>query len=337
MQNNNNLYNLDESIESKSQNDIWVKLLYYLIMDTYSKNEMIWNDFCHKIKNQEFSQHKIIKILDQIKEECASWILPQTKLYRARKLKYNELKSIYYNKSCFKNLYKQIKDLLPNEHVEEDFNLNMFGFLKHILKLNDYEKAKSIFNQWLDDNKELKFWGFSKKDSGTNFSDDSSAGRLNKKDQHHFYAAFDIETAITEVQPILNQSVSVADIEILKKLKVLDLTINLNWNDENNFGKNTNISFISEQCSKPCFNDTDFYEPTQFLSNYIKDAGFDGIIYSSSLNKNGRNIIIFDTQNIEYDMDKINATYHILSSKLYNITNISIEKQQMLLFQDDKT
>ena len=39
----------------------------------------------------------------------------------------------------------------------------MFGFLKHILKLNDYEKAKSIFNQWLDDNKELKFWGFSKR------------------------------------------------------------------------------------------------------------------------------------------------------------------------------
>lgn len=70
MQNNNNLYKLDESIENKSQNDIWVKLLYYLIMDTYSKNEMIWNDFCHKIKNQELSQHKIIEILNQVKEEC---------------------------------------------------------------------------------------------------------------------------------------------------------------------------------------------------------------------------------------------------------------------------
>ena len=65
MQENNNLYNLDEIIESKSHNDIWVKLLYYLIIDTYSKNEMIWNDFCYKIKNQELSQHKIIEILDQ--------------------------------------------------------------------------------------------------------------------------------------------------------------------------------------------------------------------------------------------------------------------------------
>lgn len=62
---------------------------------------------------------------------------------------------------------------------------------------------------------------FKRKNSGTNFSDDSSAGRLNKKGQHHFYAAFDIETAITEVQPILNQPVSVVDIEIKKKLKVL--------------------------------------------------------------------------------------------------------------------
>lgn len=64
--------------------------------------------------------------------------MPQTKLYRERKLKYNGLKSIYYNKSCFKNLYKQIKDLLHNEHVEEDFNLNMFAFLKHMIKLKAF-------------------------------------------------------------------------------------------------------------------------------------------------------------------------------------------------------
>lgn len=68
MRDNNNLYNLGESIESKSPKDIWVRLLYYLIMDTYSQNEIIWNDFCHKIKNKELSQHKVIEILDQVKE-----------------------------------------------------------------------------------------------------------------------------------------------------------------------------------------------------------------------------------------------------------------------------
>jgi hypothetical protein len=56
------------------------------------------------------------------------------------------------------------------------------------------------------------------------------------------------------------------------------------------------------------------YIPTQYIAEYIKNEGFDGIKYKSSLSNIGNNITLFDKNNAE-----------AISSKVYKIEQISYE------------
>jgi len=61
--------------------------------------------------------------------------------------------------------------------------------------------------------------------------------------------------------------------------------------------------------------DTDIdYIPTQYVAEFIKSEGYDGILYKSSLSESGKNIVIFNPELI-----KINKT------ELVEVTCISIQ------------
>jgi hypothetical protein len=72
---------------------------------------------------------------------------------------------------------------------------------------------------------------------------------------------------------------------------------------------------LSEELSKPILPREAHLEylPSQYLAELIKDSGFDGIIYKSSVG-NGDNIALIDDQIIEFK-----------SVKLYEVKNLNFE------------
>ena len=59
------------------------------------------------------------------------------------------------------------------------------------------------------------------------------------------------------------------------------------------------------------------YVPTQYLSEYFKNAGYDGIIYKSSLTEEGHNIVLFDPK-----------VMSLMAAELHDIKSITYEYGQ---------
>jgi len=151
--------------------------------------------------------------------------------------------------------------------------------------------------------------------------DIARAGRLNPERIPYLYLASTINTAVAEVRPWIKSEVTIGCFKIASDLRILDtshdkpndLPSSYEWNmNEEGFDirKRLNHSFTpaeKEKCiwgginttfSKPISpNDSPLkYLPTQFLSEKLKAEGYDGIAYRSSLNENGYNIALFDSQ-----------------------------------------
>lgn len=75
---------------------------------------------------------------------------------------------------------------------------------------------------------------------------------------------------------------------------------------------------ISEEFSKPNFGDQIEYAPTQFLCEYIKRLGFDGIKFKSAVSATGTNVLLFD-------VDAKTRVYDITGSKVYTVNTLSLK------------
>ena len=126
-------------------------------------------------------------------------------------------------------------------------------------------------------------------------------GRANSKGLAVLYLATNKNTAMSEVRPWLSQGISVARFQLTKDLMLVDCTshkeleplIYLNpneklWNDL----IWTDIDYAFSVPVVESENTSD-YAPTQIISESIKAAGYDGVMYKSSV-ANGKNIALFD-------------------------------------------
>lgn len=166
-----------------------------------------------------------------------------------------------------------------------------------------------------------QFWGYGQEESDAPPKDKTPAGRANPKNISYLYIAEDIKTAMMEVRPNVFQDVSIATIKIMKDLRLFDFCYS---DSEEEMGKSFDLSIISGRFSTPNFGGEDNYYATQYLCEFIKELGFDGIRFYSSLNQNGKNIVLFDT-NKQQDTDCKN--YEIIESKVYSITKLDLDYQ----------
>ncbi len=149
----------------------------------------------------------------------------------------------------------------------------------------------------------------------------ASEGRINPKGIPCLYLSTDRETAMSEVRPWMNSYISVGQFRALKDLKLVDCSVKSKnttiYFDEPDEGerKKSVMSDIDEAFTKPITNNDDEaeYAPTQVLSELFKSNGFDGIVYSSALNK-GKNIALFDIDSAKQ-----------LNCFLFTVDNISFE------------
>ena len=92
-------------------------------------------------------------------------------------------------------------------------------------------------------------------------------------------------------------------------MKLYDLASVIKHQEEKNLDKDfTLFSVIQQRFSEPNTGDSFDYLPTQYLGEIIKQMGFDGLRFKSSLKNGGINVLLFDDQKckaVRSDMIKV--------------------------------
>lgn len=102
-----------------------------------------------------------------------------------------------------------------------------------------------------------------------------------------------------------------ADIDKISPFKGLDINL-IAANMEH-------LTRIEKDIAKPLrrYDSQLDYLPTQYICDFVKSQGFEGIEYGSTMNENGFNVAIFD-ENI----------FKCISTKVYDIRSISYEYEE---------
>jgi len=135
-------------------------------------------------------------------------------------------------------------------------------------------------------------------------SNKASAGRANPDGISCLYLASDVETALNEVRASVHDIVSVGQFEALSDFDVVDLKVIDRLSpfieiDKTEHAINKpHLIRIANEIAKPLRrNDSPLdYLPTQYISDYIKSEGFNGIEYKSTMTDCGYNIAVFNQE-----------------------------------------
>jgi hypothetical protein len=238
-------------------------------------------------------------------------------------IKSNEVQSIwdrFKSEIKYKNRFHISKSNLINLEVLETF-FNSESFIKIIKKGRSFYRCR-ISNKT----------GYENKDMWNPQNKFATSGRANPKGISYLYLGSRIETTFYESRASLFDYASVAEFRLKDDIKILDLRNPeydiISWSEDDIIDIFlTHASFIKtlqEEISLPIRKqDKDLdYIPTQYISEYIKSLGFDGVEYQSSLDNEGYNLAIFNPDKFECIETKV---YDINSIKL-NYTEIKAEK-----------
>ena len=136
-----------------------------------------------------------------------------------------------------------------------------------------------------DDDKFLS--GFNEYDSKDPPFGVSSEGRWNYKGASYLYLSEDQYTACAEIKPEFSYLLSLATFQIKEGLKIIDFTNDKKLKTLNEFAKGLDIGIgclitnVMRQYTIPIEN-TEEYIASQYISDYFRKAGYDGIAYRSS-------------------------------------------------------
>lgn len=181
-----------------------------------------------------------------------------------------------------------------------------------------------LIKEDLERRKTTNYWGYNEKDSFLPPKDRVKGGRANPEYISYLYAADNEYTAMVEVRPYLDSYISIAAIKILDDIKLADFSnysyiIKDNKPFENAQAADYLIYHIMRDFQKPNNNDMMQYIPTQYISEYIKSLGFEGIKFRSSLDIMGCNFAIFATEKCEP-----------VNSKLYQLSDIYLKGKSVV-------
>lgn len=141
-----------------------------------------------------------------------------------------------------------------------------------------------VMNKKVTDNKDKNFKGYDENNSFVPPREMTQDLRANYKYIPYLYCANDIYTAIVEVRPNLGAKISVATIFVKQEICLLDFALH-HIPESMSENKKTVFKDLSMLYSKPITRDDDTldYIPTQYIAEYAKYLGYDGIVFKSSL------------------------------------------------------
>ena len=135
----------------------------------------------------------------------------------------------------------------------------------------------------------------------------ASAGRMNARGISVFYGTTKASVAIAEVRPPVGSKVAVAMFNIIRPLRLLDLTALEKAQDGGSIfdpslkGRLERVAFLkplSQRITRPVMPDDEVFDylATQAIADFLateNDPLFDGIIFRSAQMKGGRNVVLF--------------------------------------------
>ena len=169
--------------------------------------------------------------------------------------------------------------------------------------------------------------GYKPKDMGAPPLEKAKGGRVNPEGIRILYLSNDENTTLYEVRAGIYDYVSIGRFELLKDIKIIDLAgidrispflSNSSYGDFDFLQYALNIEdlkMLAAEIAKPLRNDNALdYIPTQYISDFIRSNGYDGIQYKSTMNFHGINVAIFDPDLLECK-----------EAKVYNVKSISYD------------
>jgi hypothetical protein len=231
---------------------------------------------------------------------------------------YREKNSIVKNFSWeeFVNEIKN-KNRFHTNHINNEILLDYFKLIEQQLS------AKEVFYRGRicsDKN------GFLCKDMGAPPSKLASAGRANPEGIRCLYLANSEKTTLHETRASLYDYVSIGKFILQNNIRVINLTLlnkisPISLLDKVSFAINIEIlEKISREIAKPLRRSDSFldYVPTQYISDLIKSRDYQGIMYESTMDKDGINLAIFNEDNFlcesvsVFDVNALNYTFNRL-------------------------
>jgi len=245
----------------------------------------LWNSFKDEIlyKNRFIVNHPVLDYVKIIAEKNKESIENNTTYYRAR---------VFKDDSYF------------TSYLGCDFDLNGFDVLEKYT--TQYKRVQ------IELKGKSKFWGYDEDNSFVPKNNSLiSEGRFNPSLIKYLYASQSPYTALTEVRPFLGSSVSVAEIKLTEEITIADFSYH-GVGVDNSLEEMLKL-FIMDNFSKPINTNIHDYIPTQYIAEYLKKLGYDGIKFNSSLHQGGSNFTIFNYYKCK-----------AVSSKLYKIKDICL-------------
>lgn len=209
--------------------------------------------------------------------------------------KYNHYSYFLSSWEDFKKELQHENRFFPKKAVNTDQIKELLDYL--ILKQNPKYIYRARINR---ENKEFLI-----SEMGKPPIEKAPDGRANPKGISYFYGASDEITAIAETRPYKSEIITVCKFHFKKTAKLIDLRkpqlsispfelddngLELLFKDHMPFLKHLSLSLSIPVL--PHKKELE-YLPTQYLCELIKDKGFEGIVFKSSLGS-GDNYVIFD-------------------------------------------
>ena len=220
-----------------------------------------------------------------------------------------------------KNRFSNEKlDILVKSLTSESSNIEVFNTLK--LKRARIYNEPDVVERFCNPTND-PFNGYDKEGSFVNLHG-TSEGRCNPKYIAYLYAANSVECCIAEINPSIGSIVSIADIKANEELRILNLSKTFAISSKvgsliSGVTDSDVFLYLQNLFSRPHQNDEDYYL-TQYISEKIKNSGFDGLSFHSSkyAHKNSLGMTEYGYNFVIFNYDKCEA----ISSKLYRVETI---------------
>lgn len=168
--------------------------------------------------------------------------------------------------------------------------------------------------------------GYAPSQMGAPPAGEASAGRANPYGISYLYLASEKEVTFNEIRAGAYDYVTVGTFELQRDIKVINLAAldKISPFTEIDFTQHAinkeHLKRISNEIAKPLRRQDSplDYLPTQYISDFIKSKGYDGIQYKSTMCKNGYNLAVFnenlcmctsvetyEIKGVNYDRDKV--------------------------------
>ncbi len=286
------------------------------------QTDLIKNIFCYNWNIFNLRPDCIYRLITEICSERYKE-LPElfdspVGIFQSQDHDYLEENSILKN-YCWDNFVEGIKrrNRFHSDYINTD---KLFVFLRCAVKSH---RAGEVFYRsriCLDEK------GYLRKEMGPPPDRKAMGGRVNPTGISMLYLSNSRDTTLYEIRAGVYDYVTVGRFRLQKDIKVINLAdierispfIGIDYGfDFMQYAMNIeHLKMIAQEIAKPLRNDNSLdYLPTQYISDYIRSKGYDGIEYISTMCKNGTNLAVYDqsffkcTGTTVYDVKSISYTY----------------------------